>query len=533
MTYDGKDLRLYLDGEPVAARPVGKRRTRGEGILTIGRRPDGFTKYSGKLDEVRIYGEALPPDEIARACERTRRRPRAPAGPVPAGIELAHAGDGPPDRTAAVERCEALMDEIKLGRDQRRLFYRTYVQSIRHWQLLGYIEATGVLRGLAAALPPERFPVDLSLEHDASGGGRAVWRDAVTTPEFVDVGANLGGAGAEWPVAYLYTRFHSPLRRKVLIMLGCRGACAVWLNGERLEPAASSERFRRDEFTYPVHLVRGLNDLLVKLSEEHGRSVASARIADLNGRPIEGLVPRLPLGVVWVDAHGPADRVNVTFSRPVDETSAGTVSNYSIDEGVEVHAAGVAPDRRTVVLRTSPLEIGKRYRLAVENVTDAASLPNPVPPGTERPFAHTVPGTGTGLKGEYFDEKDFTGLAVRRTDPRIDFDWQTGSPAPEIEPDTFSIRWTGRIQPLLTETHTFNTVTDDGVRLWVNGELVIENWTDHAPTLDSGSIDLVAGELYEIKMEWYENGGGAVARLLWSGPSRRREIVPETQLYPR
>jgi hypothetical protein len=75
-------------------------------------------------------------------------------------------------------------------------------------------------------------------------------------------------------------------------------------------------------------------------------------------------------------------------------------------------------------------------------------------------------------------------------------------------------------------------VADDGVRLWVNNQLLVDRWIDQSPTEYAGFLPLQAGYLYDIKMEMYENGGGAVARLLWSSPSVPKEIIPSTQLYP-
>ena len=140
-------------------------------------------------------------------------------------------------------------------------------------------------------------------------------------------------------------------------------------------------------------------------------------------------------------------------------------------------------------------------------------------------------GTGTGLFGEYYDNIDFTGAELTRLDPAVNFNWGSGSPDPSMGPDQFSVRWTGQVQPRLNETYTFHTLSDDGVRLWVNGVQVINNWTDHAPTEDVGSINLMAGVRYDLRMEFYENGGGALAALSWSAPDLAIEIIPTTQLY--
>ena len=82
--------------------------------------------------------------------------------------------------------------------------------------------------------------------------------------------------------------------------------------------------------------------------------------------------------------------------------------------------------------------------------------------------------------------------------------------------DNFSVRWTGTVAAPATGTYRFQTVSDDGVRVWVNGVQVINNWTDHSSTTNtSGTINLIAGTRYSITIEYYENGGQAVARLRW------------------
>ncbi len=131
----------------------------------------------------------------------------------------------------------------------------------------------------------------------------------------------------------------------------------------------------------------------------------------------------------------------------------------------------------------------------------------------------------SGFTGEYFDNLDLTGLVTTRSDATIDFDWGAGAPAPGVGADTFSVRWTGNVSPSASQTYTFYTVSDDGVRLWVNGALVIDNWTNHGPTENTANVALVAGQSYSIKLEYYDNGGGAVAKLHWSSPSMSRRPV--------
>ncbi|HWS88659.1 MAG TPA: carboxypeptidase regulatory-like domain-containing protein, partial [Pyrinomonadaceae bacterium] len=142
-----------------------------------------------------------------------------------------------------------------------------------------------------------------------------------------------------------------------------------------------------------------------------------------------------------------------------------------------------------------------------------------------------VTGTGNGLLGEYYDNQDFTGTKLLRTDAMVNFDWGLGSPDPSMGADQFSVRWTGQVQPEFSEAYTFTVLGDDGVRLWVNGQLIVENWTTHAPTEYSGTITLEAGRRYDIRLDYFESAQGAVAKLFWASPSRPKELVPQSRLF--
>src|SRR5262249_36940493 len=175
------------------------------------------------------------------------------------------------------------------------------------------------------------------------------------------------------------------------------------------------------------------------------------------------------------------------------------------------------------------------HALAVKPVLVNRGMVSPTFPNT------SAIGSGVGLRGAYwsnttaaaFTTPGFTNLpSLVRTDAVVNFNWGTGSPDPSISVDHFTARWTGAVQPQFNETYTFYTTTDDGVRLWVNGQLLIDHWVDQGPTEWSGSISLVAQQRYNIQMDYYENGGGAVAMLSWSSPSTTKTIIPQNQLYP-
>jgi len=146
-------------------------------------------------------------------------------------------------------------------------------------------------------------------------------------------------------------------------------------------------------------------------------------------------------------------------------------------------------------------------------------------------WSFTTRGTSGGAKAQYFDGKDLAGVPVlTRIEPTINVN-SAGDVVPG-HADNLSARWTANLEAPFTETYTLITTTDDGVKLWFDGRLVIDNWTDHGTTDNSANVDLVAGQVYSIRMEWYEATGGAVAQLSWESPSLSRQIVPQGWLQP-
>jgi hypothetical protein len=142
-----------------------------------------------------------------------------------------------------------------------------------------------------------------------------------------------------------------------------------------------------------------------------------------------------------------------------------------------------------------------------------------------------VSGSGTGLNGDYFSGTTLATKVLTRSDATVDFQWANAAPASGVPADNFSVRWTGQISPRYSGATTFYTSSDDGVRLWINGQLLIDNWTNHGTTENSGSVTLTAGQKYDLKLEYYEATGGATARLLWSSSCEPKAVVPSSQLY--
>ena len=109
-------------------------------------------------------------------------------------------------------------------------------------------------------------------------------------------------------------------------------------------------------------------------------------------------------------------------------------------------------------------------------------------------------GTGTGLLAQYFDDAGsgiyFTALVLTRTDPTVDFDWADLAPDPLVQSDNFSVRWSGQVKAPVTGAYTFTTTSDDGVRLYLNGQLrdrQLDGPSGHTEQRDGGAGSRSAG----------------------------------------
>jgi uncharacterized protein (DUF1800 family) len=156
-----------------------------------------------------------------------------------------------------------------------------------------------------------------------------------------------------------------------------------------------------------------------------------------------------------------------------------------------------------------------------------------ISPAAETARAPRGTPVGRGLTAAYYDTKDFNTFRFRQIDPGVDFDWETGTPDARIQPDTFSIRWTGAVLADTTDTYTFYTLASDGVRLWVGGQLVIDDWAiRNIPIERSAQIALQAGKVYDLKLEYFENLGTARIQLSWSNATVEKAVIPQNHLFP-
>jgi hypothetical protein len=136
-----------------------------------------------------------------------------------------------------------------------------------------------------------------------------------------------------------------------------------------------------------------------------------------------------------------------------------------------------------------------------------------------------------GLKATYFDNINFTGKTVARTDATINFNLNGKSPVPLIAPTTYSARWTGKIKAAKTARYTFYAKSDGAVRVTVNGKLLFSCASAGDPTQYSGSINLTAGQKYDIKVEYAHGKGVSQMSLSWSTKAMSKTIIPSSALF--
>ena len=178
-----------------------------------------------------------------------------------------------------------------------------------------------------------------------------------------------------------------------------------------------------------------------------------------------------------------------------------------------------------------------------KSVTPLAGIKNKLSPATK--VLHTLGATLTGevgapvpvsaspggFKGEYFNNKELQGTpVVVRTDEQINFDWSRGRPAPQINEDGFSARWTGKFTPPDSGLYQLGATADDGVRVYLDGQLLVDAWTGNQASqirTVMKEVSLEAGRAYDLRVEYFEDIRNAIAKFVWSFPQFTEKITEE------
>jgi uncharacterized protein (DUF1800 family) len=149
--------------------------------------------------------------------------------------------------------------------------------------------------------------------------------------------------------------------------------------------------------------------------------------------------------------------------------------------------------------------------------------------------------TGSGLAADYYTNSSSTYASTlnfnptnkmfSRVDTNIAFTWDTSTPF--TNGGRFCVRWTGQVEPQYSELYYFSLNVDDGAKLWVNDQLIIDAWSAHGKSTSLvGTVDLVAGTRYNFKMEYYQNGSSCAATCSWYSATQPKQVIPANRFYP-
>jgi LysM repeat protein len=211
-------------------------------------------------------------------------------------------------------------------------------------------------------------------------------------------------------------------------------------------------------------------------------------------------------------------RVYVDGERIINGWRNGTLRRYTADRAME------ASDHTITVEYYDYVQIARGHvwweKIAGPTPTDTPTpTPEPcataTPTSTPEPCETHTPAPEAAWYGEFFNNRGVSGTpAVTRYDPWIGFDWGTGSPA-GIPNERFSARWTRKMH-LDTDHYRFCAMSDDGVRIWVDDELVLDEWHANNGVAYCGAYWAQSGT-YNVKVEYYEDGGDALI-YVWTEP---------------
>ncbi len=146
-------------------------------------------------------------------------------------------------------------------------------------------------------------------------------------------------------------------------------------------------------------------------------------------------------------------------------------------------------------------------------------------------WINALPASGGGWNAKYYSDRAFNTLSFERIDRAVDFFWDVVPPKEGFKRTEFSVSWTTTLTTRFSETYTFSLMGDDGVRMWVDGQLVVNDWSVHPPRESSGNIFLAAGK-HQVKVEYFQAGGNARIELYWESSSQARELIPAMYTDP-
>ena len=249
------------------------------------------------------------------------------------------------------------------------------------------------------------------------------------------------------------------------------------------------------------------------------------QVVAFRSKPPEPLIQEVtweaPTDIVldeWLPETPPEEARNLTEPSPETPLSPEALQQLA-EEAVEV-TPGELVDLPAALPNMSPLKV---WKLGADAGSQQALV-----------AAYGDRAQRNGLLGSYFNRIDFTGPTVMRIDETLNKQWELESPWPEqVRADLFSVIWTGRIVPKRSGRYTLYLQSDDGARLWIRGQLVLDQYKERQRQEDTVEVDMLAGVSYDIKYAFCEVFAHAISRLEWScaESSVERQLIPKDCLW--
>ncbi|MHC4503614.1 MAG: PA14 domain-containing protein, partial [Planctomycetota bacterium] len=323
--------------------------------------------------------------------------------------------------------------------------------------------------------------------------------------------------------------------------MGCFFLCewepparTVWIEGEK----AVRHNFRR----------HGWYDSVDKSRLSNGEWLSHYREQEAGEAAYEFDVAQAGRYVLWLRCNpvqsqvsyrlDGGERTPVDFANVIDRQNLVQKRDHRFIGWVRLGAPELAAGRHTLEFRLTGRIANSGAIDCICLTKDTSFIPSGAKRPPEAPARAMAEGPAydedaRGLLGTYYADTELRRRVMERVDPRVDFNWRQGSPAPGMPKDNFSVRWEGAIVPPATGAYVLTLKSDDGARLWVRGRQLLDNWGPQTVTLTLAPIPLEAGRPCEVKLEYMEGPGDASVSLLWTGPGVPAAVpIPSECLRP-
>ncbi|MFH1883989.1 MAG: PA14 domain-containing protein [Planctomycetota bacterium] len=273
-------------------------------------------------------------------------------------------------------------------------------------------------------------------------------------------------------------------------------------------------------FAYPEGLVPGTT-YYWRIDELNDANPDSPWVGDLWSFTVPPKIawkPNPPNGAKFVDT-------NADFSwSPGWGAKLHTVYFGDNFDDVNNATGGTAQAGTTYTLDT--LEPEKTYYWRVDEFDALATHKGDV-------WSFTTAGGGGGIKGEYFNNVNLSGMpALTRIDPDVNFNWGGGGPGAPLPDNGWSARWTSDLEISVADTFTFSVNSEGGTRLWIDGELVIDMWVSWVATKYASLPMYLERGIHSLRLEFVDWDRNAQQQLYWSTPTLAEQIIPAGPLQP-